>query len=112
MLQQPHQDQEQQTPEDFIHASGKTQTIRTFVEKAFAFKGITIEWSGEGVNEIGKDAATGITRVKINAKYFRPCEVEFLLGDATKAREKLKWTFQYDTLEKLIEEMFIIPPHP
>jgi GDPmannose 4,6-dehydratase len=106
MLQQPHQDQEQQTPEDFILASGKTQTIRTFVEKAFAFKGITIEWSGEGVNEIGKDAATGITRVKINAKYFRPCEVEFLLGDATKAREKLKWTFQYDTLEKLIEEMF------
>ena len=104
MLQQPHT---QQTPqEDFVLASGKTQTIRTFIEKAFAFKGIAIEWSGEGVNEIGKDAATGITRVKINAKYFRPCEVDFLLGDATKAREKLGWSFQYDTLEKLIEEMF------
>jgi GDPmannose 4,6-dehydratase len=108
MLQQP----QQHPPEDFVIASGKTQTIRTFVEKAFAFKGITIEWSGEGMNEVGKDAATGITRVKINPKYFRPCEVDFLLGDSTKAREKLGWTFQYDTLEKLIEEMFIIPPHP
>lgn len=104
MLQQPHT--QQTPPEDFVLASGKTQTIRTFIEKAFAFKGIVIEWSGEGVNEIGKDAATGITRVKINAKYFRPCEVDFLLGDATKAREKLGWSFQYDTLEKLIEEMF------
>jgi GDPmannose 4,6-dehydratase len=98
--------QQDQHPEDFVLASGKTQTIRTFIEKAFAFKGIVIEWSGKGVNEIGKDAATGITRVKINAKYFRPCEVDFLLGDATKAREKLGWSFQYDTLEKLIEEMF------
>jgi len=99
MLQQPH-------PEDFVLASGKTQTIRTFIEKAFAFKGITIEWSGTGLHEVGKDAQTGETRVKINPKYFRPCEVDFLLGDATKAREKLGWTFEYDTLEKLIEEMF------
>jgi GDPmannose 4,6-dehydratase len=99
MLQQPH-------PEDFVLASGKTQTIRTFIEKAFAFKGITIEWSGTGLHEVGKDAHTGETRVKINPKYFRPCEVDFLLGDATKAREKLGWTFEYDTLEKLIEEMF------
>jgi len=99
MLQQPH-------PEDFVLASGKTQTIRTFIEKAFAFKGITIKWSGTGLHEVGKDAQTGETRVKINPKYFRPCEVDFLLGDATKAREKLGWTFEYDTLEKLIEEMF------
>lgn len=99
MLQQPH-------PEDFILASGKTQTIRTFIEKAFAFKSITIEWSGTGLHEVGKDAQTGETRVKINPKYFRPCEVDFLLGDATKAHDKLGWTFEYDTLEKLIEEMF------
>lgn len=99
MLQQPH-------PEDFVLASGKTQTIRTFIEKAFAFKGITIKWSGTGLHEVGKDAQTGETRVKINPKYFRPCEVDFLLGDSTKAREKLGWTFEYDTLEKLIEEMF------
>jgi len=63
-----------------------------------------MEW--QRLDEVGRDASTGITRVKINAKYFRPCEVEFLLGDATKAREKVGWTFQYDTLDKLIEEMF------
>jgi GDPmannose 4,6-dehydratase len=100
---------QQREPEDFVLASGKTHTIRHFIEKAFAFKGIKIEWSGKGVNEIGKDAANGVTRVKINAKYFRPCEVEFLLGDARKAQEKLGWSFQYDTLEMLIEEMFTHP---
>jgi GDPmannose 4,6-dehydratase len=97
---------QQETPDDFVLASGKTHTIRHFIEKAFEHKGIKIEWSGEGMDEVGKDAQTGTTRVKINPKYFRPCEVEFLLGDATKAREKLGWTFEYDTLEKLIEDMF------
>ena len=97
---------QQDRPDDYVLASGKTQTIRSFIEKAFAFKGITIEWSGEGMDEIGKDAQDGATRVKISPKYFRPCEVEFLLGDSSKAREKLGWTFEYDTLEKLIEEMF------
>ena len=97
---------QQDRPDDYVLASGKTHTIRSFIEKAFAFKGIKIEWSGKGVDEIGKDTATGLTRIKISPKYFRPCEVEFLLGDATKAREKLGWKFEYDTLEKLIEEMF------
>jgi GDPmannose 4,6-dehydratase len=97
---------QQDRPDDYVLASGKTHTIRSFIEKAFAFKGIKIEWSGEGLDEIGKDTATGLTRIKISPKYFRPCEVEFLLGDATKAREKLGWKFEYDTLEKLIEEMF------
>ena len=98
MLQQEH-------PDDYVLASGKTHTIRHFVEKAFEYKGFTITWSGEGYNEVGNDQH-GVTRVKINPKYFRPCEVEFLLGDATKAREKLGWTFEYDTLDKLIEDMF------
>jgi GDPmannose 4,6-dehydratase len=97
---------QQDRPDDYVLASGKTHTIRSFIEKAFAFKGIQIEWSGEGMDEIGKDAQDGATRVKISPKYFRPCEVEFLLGDSSKAREKLGWTFEYDTLEKLIEEMF------
>lgn len=97
---------QQETPDDFVLASGKTHTIRHFIEKAFEHKGIKIEWSGEGMDEVGKDTQTGTTRVKINPKYFRPCEVQFLLGDATKAREKLGWTFEYDTLEKLIENMF------
>lgn len=97
---------QQDRPDDYVLASGKTHTIRSFIEKAFAFKGITIEWSGDGLNEVGKDAADGTTRIKINPKYFRPCEVDFLLGDSSKARERLGWTFEYDTLEKLIEEMF------
>lgn len=99
MLQQEH-------PDDYVLASGKTHTIRSFIEKAFAFKGIKIVWTGEGVCEIGSDATNGITRVKINPRYFRPCEVDFLLGDSSKARDKLGWTFEYDTIEKLIEEMF------
>ena len=97
---------QQDRPDDYVLASGKTHTIRSFIEKAFAFKGIKIEWSGEGLSEVGKDAVDETTRVKINPKHFRPCEVDFLLGDSTKARERLGWTFEYDTLEKLIEEMF------
>ena len=97
---------QQDRPDDYVLASGKTHTIRSFIEKAFAFKGIKIEWSGVGLSEVGKDAVDGTTRVKINPKHFRPCEVDFLLGDSTKARERLGWTFEYDTLEKLIEEMF------
>lgn len=93
------------TPEDFVLASGKTHTIRHFIEKAFEYKGLTITWSGQGLSEVGKDQH-GTIRIKINPKYFRPCEVQLLLGDATKARDKLGWTFEYDTLEKLIEEMF------
>jgi len=96
---------QQEQPDDYVLASGKTQTIRVFIEKAFAFKGIQIVWSGDGLNEVGKDLE-GNVRVKINSRYFRPCEVDFLLGDSKKAREKLGWKFEYDTLEKLIEEMF------
>jgi GDPmannose 4,6-dehydratase len=96
---------QQEKPDDYVLASGKTHTIRHFINKAFEYKGIKIEWSCEGYNEVGKDQ-DGTIRVKINPKYFRPCEVEFLLGDSSKARDKLGWTFEYDTLEKLIEEMF------
>ena len=97
---------QQERPDDYVLASGKTHTIRSFIEKAFSFKGITIEWSGVGLDEVGKDVTDGKIRVKKNSKYFRPCEVEFLLGDSSKAQQKLGWTFEYDTLEKLIEEMF------
>lgn len=97
---------QQEKPDDFVLASGKTYTIRYFIEKAFAHKGIKLEWCGEGLNEIGKDAQDGTIRVKINPKYFRPCEVNLLLGDSSKAQSLLGWRFEYDTLEKLIEEMF------
>lgn len=99
---------QQKDPEDFVLASGKTYTIRYFIEKAFDYKGLLIQWSnptGNVMDEVGKDQY-GNVRVKINPKYFRPCEVDLLLGDATKAREKLGWKIEYDSLEKLIEEMF------
>lgn len=98
---------QQEEPDDYVLATGQTHTIRSFVEKAFAFKGKTITWKkGEkAVDEVGVDEE-GIVRVRINPKYFRPCEVDLLLGCPDKAKNKLGWTHKYDTLEKLIESMF------
>ena len=77
---------QQKEPDDYVLATGKTYTVRNFVELAFNEVGIEIEWSGEGVNEIGVDKKDGVRRVAINSKYFRPTEVDLLLGDASKAR--------------------------
>ena len=96
---------QQDKPDDFVLATGTTYTVREFVEKSFAYKGYNITWHGMGTNEIGIDQ-NGITRIKINEKYYRPCEVDLLLGDATKAEKELNWTRDYDTLEKLIKDMF------
>tara|TARA_R110001592_G_scaffold27387_7_gene101391 strand:+ start:554 stop:1579 length:1026 start_codon:yes stop_codon:yes gene_type:complete len=96
---------QQDKPDDFVLATGKTYTVREFVEKSFAYKGYNITWHGMGTNEIGIDQ-NGITRIKINEKYYRPCEVDLLLGDATKAEKELNWTRDYDTLDKLIKDMF------
>ena len=96
---------QQEKPDDFILATGKTYTVREFVNRAFAYKGYAISWSGHGMNEIGKDQNNKI-RVKINPKYYRPCEVDLLLGDPAKAKEKLNWTMEFDTLDKLIKDMF------
>ena len=73
------------TPEDFVLASGRTHAVRQFVELAFRAVGVELEWSGTGVDEVGRDAATGAERVKVDPVYFRPTEVDLLLGDATKA---------------------------
>jgi GDPmannose 4,6-dehydratase len=82
---------QQDEPEDFVIATGETHSVREFVELAFAEIGITIKWQGTGVNEIGVDSATGKTLIEIDPRYFRPTEVELLLGDPTKAKEKLGW---------------------
>jgi len=82
---------QQEEPDDFVVATGEARSVREFVEAAFQKLGITIEWRGSGKDEIGVDAATGAVRVQVDPRYFRPTEVEFLLGDATKAREKLGW---------------------
>ncbi|CAL1545199.1 unnamed protein product [Lymnaea stagnalis] len=93
-----------EVPEDFVVATGETHSVREFVEKAFKYVGKTIVWEGSGVNEIGKDQATGDVLVRINPKYYRPTEVELLLGNPTKAHEKLKWEKKYD-FESLVKEM-------
>jgi GDPmannose 4,6-dehydratase len=82
---------QQQIPEDFVIATGKQYSVRDFVVAAGARLGMRIEWRGEGVDEVGIDAVSGKTLVRVDPRYFRPTEVETLLGDATKAREKLGW---------------------
>lgn len=78
-------------PEDFVIATGKTHSVREFVEESFKFIGKSIEWRGTGVDEIGVEKGTDIVRVKVNPKYFRPTEVDLLLGDASKAKRILDW---------------------
>ena len=92
-------------PSDYVLATGKTYTIKEFINKAFNFKGFQISWQGEGLNEEGVDQ-NGIVRIKISKKYYRPCEVDLLLGDPSKAKKELNWNFKYDTLDKLIVDMF------
>ena len=95
---------QQDEPDDYVLATGETQTVRSFVEKAFAEVGITIVWSGEGVNEVGKDAATGRELVLVDPRYFRPTEVDLLIGDPSKAKAKLGWQAT-TTLQELVSEM-------
>jgi len=82
---------QQDKPEDFVLATGEQHSVREFVECSFKELDIHVKWQGEGENEAGIDGATGKTIVGINPKYYRPTEVETLLGDATKAKEKLGW---------------------
>ena len=96
---------QQESPQDFVLATGKTFTVKEFINKAFKYKGFRLKWNGEGINEKAFDQ-NGIMRVCINEKYYRPCEVELLLGDASKAEKELNWKREYDTLDKLIQDMF------
>ncbi len=93
-----------ETPEDFVLATGVTTTIRDFCKMTFSELGIELEFKGEGMNEKAYDKATGKCLIEVDPKYFRPTEVEFLLGDAAKAREKLGWVPKYD-LKMLVAEM-------
>jgi len=96
---------QQDNPDDFVLATGERYSVKEFVDKCFKFKNITLTWSGSGLKEVGKDK-DGVVRVKVNKKYFRPCEVDILLGNPEKAITKLGWHRQYDTLNKLIRDMF------
>lgn len=78
-------------PDDYILATGETHSVREFVEEAANYLDIELEWQGQGLEEIGIDKKTGATIIEIDAKYFRPAEVDVLLGDYSKAKEKLNW---------------------
>lgn len=95
---------QQDTPDDYVIATGEQHSVREFVELAFHEAGVDIHWKGEGTDEKGFDNATGKVIVEVDRRYFRPAEVDTLLGDASKARQKLGWTPKV-TFAELISEM-------
>ena len=95
---------QQEEADDFVLATGKKISVRKFIDMAFAEVGINIEWKGKEENEKGYDKASGKVLVEIDPKYFRPAEVDLLVGDATKAKQKLGWEPKY-SVEELLKEM-------
>lgn len=95
---------QQEKPEDYIIATGETHSVREFVELAFHAIGTGIVWQGTGVEEKGINRATGETLIEVDSRYFRPTEVDLLLGDATKAKEKLKWQPEVSLIE-MVDQM-------
>ena len=91
-------------PEDYVVSTNRFHSVREFIEKAFKIKGIDIKWKGSGLNEIGYDKNTGREYVNVSENYFRPAEVEELLGDSSKIRKELNWQPKYD-LDDLVREM-------
>lgn len=91
-------------PDDFVLATGEAHSVRQLTEKAFAVVGRNLDWKGKGADEVGVDAKTGAVLVAIDPRYFRPTEVNYLLGDASKARRELGWSHRV-TFDQLIEEM-------
>jgi GDPmannose 4,6-dehydratase len=97
---------QQDEPDDYVIATGKQYSVRQFVEEAAPYFGMKIVWTGEGLDEIGEDENTGKTIIRVSPKYFRPAEVETLLGDASKAKEKLGWEPKI-SFNRLVEDMCI-----
>ena len=97
---------QQDEPDDYVIATGKQYSVREFVERAAPFFGLNIVWKGEGLDEEGVDKITGRSIIKVSEKYFRPTEVESLLGDPSKAKEKLGWEAT-TTFDQLVEDMCI-----
>ena len=96
---------QQDEPDDFVIATGEMYTVRAFCTAAFKEVGIELEWKGEGIEEKGYNKATGKALVEVDPKYFRPAEVEQLLGDPTKAKTKLGWNPRKTTFEQLVKIM-------
>ncbi|MBC8206027.1 MAG: GDP-mannose 4,6-dehydratase [Kiritimatiellales bacterium] len=97
---------QQDTPDDYVVATNEMHTVREFIEKSFGHAGIEIVWEGEGVDEVGKDQATGKIVVRMDERYYRPCEVEQLLGNPAKAKAQLGWepTVKFEELVKIMTE--------
>ena len=95
---------QQEQPQDYVLATNTIHSVREFVEEAFKLKGFIIKWKGSGLEEIGYDEKTNRILVKISEKYFRPTEVDQLLGDSTKAQKKLNWKPKY-SFKELVKEM-------
>ena len=95
---------QQRKPDDFVLATGKTYSVREFVEIAFNEVGIKIKWEGKGINEVGKDQKTQKILIRVDKKYFRPTEVDILHGDYTKAKENLGWNPKI-SFQELVKEM-------
>ena len=97
---------QQDSPEDYVIATGNQYSVREFVEKSANYFGMNIVWQGEGQDEVGIDKNTGREVIKVDHKYFRPAEVQSLLGDATKAKEQLGWEPKI-SFDELVEDMCI-----
>ena len=95
---------QKETPDDYVLSTNEYHSVREFVEKSFALKGLNIKWKGTDTDEIGYDENTGRELVFISEKYFRPAEVDELLGDSTRARTELGWQPKY-TFDELVKEM-------
>jgi len=95
---------QQNTPDDYVIATGETHTVREFIEKTFSELSIAIVWEGAGTHETGRNAKTGKTVVRVDPRYFRPTEVELLIGDSAKARSRLGWTpkVKFEELVKIM----------
>ncbi len=95
---------QQEEPDDYCISTGVQYTVREFVDAACKEVGIKLRWEGKGIHEKGIDAASGKSLVEVDPRYFRPAEVDTLLGDSTKAREKLGWVPEI-TLDEMVAEM-------
>jgi GDPmannose 4,6-dehydratase len=95
---------QQETPDDYVLATGETHTVREFAELAFAAVGMPLEWRGQAENEVGVDSKTGAVRVRIDPMYYRPTEVDLLIGDPSKARAKLGWRHRV-SFKELVADM-------
>lgn len=97
---------QQAAPNDYVIATGEEYTVKDFVEKCAPYFDMSVEWRGEGLNEVGIDSKTGRTIVVVDKRYIRPAEVDRLLGDSSKARKELGWSPEY-TFDDLVEDMCI-----